>query len=240
MEIVYENVKEEKAEKYGLESFIYKHPAFGMLGFSRVTGGDRTLFGSSIKHNDRIMLVIKRAEEERSLHSDRYFGKSGKIIEVEMSYSQFAEAITAMNVGDGVPCTIRYTEKDGYIPMISENNSKRQQFVNEFSRTIRKAMDQVQDVVTEIQNTLDTKKTLGVKDRKELVSKLQQVKYNIGCNLDFCADQFNEQMDKTVSEAKGEIEAFCQNKINSIASAALVERKDEMKTLENPVELYVI
>ena len=69
-----------------------------------------------------------------------------------------------------------------------ENNSKRQQFVNEFSKTIRKAMDQVQDVVNEIQNTLDTKKSLGVKERKELVSKLQQVKYNIGRNLDFCAN----------------------------------------------------
>lgn len=32
---------------------------------------------------------------------------------------------------------------------------------------------------------------------------------------------FNEQMDKTVMEAKGEIEAFCQNKLNSIAQAAL-------------------
>ena len=72
--------------------------------------------------------------------------------------------------------------------MMFENNSKRQQFVNEFSKTIRKAMDQVQDVVNEIQNTLDTKKSLGVKERKELVSKLQQVKYNIGRNLDFCAN----------------------------------------------------
>lgn len=238
MDKEYEEIKEEKIDRYGKDdATLYTHPAFGMLGFNRVTGGDRTLFGSSIKHNNRIQLVIKHGEEERHLHSDHYFGLRGKIIEVEMSYSQFAEAITAMNVGDGVPCTIRYTEKDGHIPMIAENNSKRQQFVNEFSSTIRKAMEQVQDVVDEIQSTLDEKKSLGVKDRKELVSKLQQVKYNIGCNLDFCADQFNEQMEKTVSEAKGEIEAFCENKLHSIASAALVEHKDEIKMLENPVKL---
>lgn len=42
--------------------------------------------------------------------------------------------------------------------------------------------------------------------------------------MDFIADQFDEKMDKTVMEAKGEIESFCQNKINSIASAALVEQ----------------
>lgn len=44
-------------------------------------------------------------------------------------------------------------------------------------------------------------------------------------------------MDKTVTEAKGEIESFCQNKINSIASAALVEHKDELLKLENPVNI---
>lgn len=61
--------------------------------------------------------------------------------------------------------------------------------------------------------------------------------YNIGCNLDFCVEQFDKQMDKTTLEAKGEIEAFCQNKINSIAQAALVENRDEFVALENPVKL---
>ena len=60
---------------------------------------------------------------------------------------------------------------------------------------------------------------------------------DIGCNMDFIADQFNEQMDKTIMEAKGEIESFCQNKINSIASAALVEHKDDLLKLENPVNI---
>lgn len=26
------------------------------------------------------------------------------------------DAITSLNMGDGVPCTIRFTERDGYIP----------------------------------------------------------------------------------------------------------------------------
>ncbi len=43
--------------------------------------------------------------------------------------------------------------------------------------------------------------------------------------------------EKGYVEAKGEIEAFCQNKINSIAQAALIEKKDELIGLENPVEL---
>lgn len=226
----------EKSEDAGMKREIYRHPAFGMLGFKRVSGGDNVLFGSSIKHNDRIQMEIKHAEQDRTLYDDHYYGRK-TIIEIEMSYSQFAECITAMNVGNGVPCTIQYTEKDGRIPAIEENNSKREQFRNEFSDTISKAMEQVQMQINQIQESIDTKKSLGVKDRKEIVSQLRQVKYNIGCNLDFCVSQFDEQMDKSTMEAKGEIEAFCQNKINSIAQAALVEKKDELIGLENPVEL---
>jgi hypothetical protein len=56
-------------------------------------------------------------------------------------------------------------------------------------------------------------------------------------NREFIYQQFNEQMDKTTVEAKGEIEAFCQNKINSIANAALVEHKDDLLKLKNPVDI---
>lgn len=229
-------IEVEKFEDSSLERETYKHPAFGMIGFRRITGGDNVLFGSSIKHNDRIQLTIKHGEQDRALHKDWYYGRK-KIVEVEMSYSQFAECISAMNVGDGVPCTIRFTEKDGHIPAIEENNSKREQFRNEFSDTIAKAMEQIQNQINQIQESINTKKTLGIKDRKEIVSQLQHVKHNIGSNLDFCVSQFDEQMDKSTMEAKGEIEAFCQNKINSIAQAALVEKKDELIGLENPVEL---
>ena len=106
-----------------------------------------------------------------------------------------------------------------------------------YTSTIAQAMEQVQKQINQIQESIDTKKSLGVKDRKEIISQLQQVKYNIGCNLDFCVEQFDEQMDKSTMEAKGEIEAFCQNKINSIAQAALVENREKIVELENPVEI---
>ena len=72
---------------------------------------------------------------------------------------------------------------------------------------------------------------------KNILKKLNMLNYDIVSNIGFIADQFNEQMDKTVMEAKGEIESFCQNKINAIASAALVEHRDEILKLENPVDI---
>ena len=46
---------------------------------------------------------------EREDSQDRYFVKTSRkncIVEVDMSYTQFAEAITSLNMGDGVPVTI--------------------------------------------------------------------------------------------------------------------------------------
>ena len=76
------------------------HPAYGMLSFSRRSGGKQSLFGSSIEHKDVIAMTLRHGEVTRNLSSDWYHGTE-VIAEVEMSYAQFAEAITSMNMGSG-------------------------------------------------------------------------------------------------------------------------------------------
>lgn len=218
--------------KFGIKT---SHPSYGTLAFSRRTGGATPLFGSSIEHSDTIAMTLYHANITRGLHSDSIYGNR-KIVEVEMSYSQFAEAITSMNMGGGVPVTIRWTEKDGKIPSC-DFVSKREQFVNEFKEKRQNATDESQQIIKDVMDLFSQKKNLTKADRDAILNKLHHLNMNIGCNMDFIADQFNEQMDKTVMEAKGEIEAFMQNKINSIASAALVEHKDDILRLENPVDM---
>lgn len=213
------------------------HPSYGTLAFSRRTGGATPLFGSSIEHRDTIAMTLYHADITRGLHNDSIYGNK-KIAEVEMSYSQFAEAITSMNMGSGVPVTIRWTEKDGRIPTC-DFVSKREQFADEFKEHVNKAMDDSQNLIKEVWDLFNQKKTLTKADEETILSKLSKLSMDIGCNMDFIADQFNEQMDKTVMEAKGEIEAFCQNKVNSIASASLVEHKDDILKLENLVDINI-
>ena len=214
---------------------LEKHPSYGMLGFSRRSGSvGSSLFGSSIQHRDTIVMTLKHGALGRHLNSDHYFGK-GVIAEVEMSYSQFAEAITAMNIGDGVPCTIRFTEKDGYVserPFVS----KQEQFEQEFANHLDNIKKQAANTINEVKEIFD-KKSVGKGDKEEILKKLNNIAMQIGINTEFVYSQFNEQMDKTVMEAKGEIEAFCQNKINSIAQATLVENRDEILKLKNPVDI---
>lgn len=212
------------------------HPSYGTLAFSRRTGGRGTpLFGSSIEHRDTIAMTLYHADITRGLHYDSIYGDK-KIVEVEMSYSQFAEAITSMNMGSGVPVTVRWTERDGCIPDC-DFISKREQFADEFKEKRKEVTMESQQIIKDVTELFNQKKTLTKSDKQEILSKLNKLSMEIGCNMDFIADQFNEQMDKTVMEAKGEIESFCQNKINSIASAALVEHRDDFLKLENPVDI---
>lgn len=84
-----------------------QHESFGMIQITRVSGGDRNLFGSSIPHGNTIRLSIHHATLSRELNRDWYFADTKAFVEVEMSYTRFAEAIANMN-SSGVPVTVRY------------------------------------------------------------------------------------------------------------------------------------
>lgn len=227
-----ENEYKVEKTKFGIKT---SHPSYGTLLFNRAYGEKTPLFGSSIEHSNVITMELRHADIERGLNRDWVYGKT-PIAKIEMSYSQFAEAITSFGCGSGVPCTIRYTEKDGRIPEC-DFVSKREQFTDEFKGKTKDVMNESQQLIQEVTDLFSQKKALTKADKEAVISKLRKLSMNIGCNLDFIADQFNEQMDKTVMEAKGEIESFCQNKINAIASAALVEYRDEILKLENPVDI---
>lgn len=213
------------------------HPSYGTLLFNRAYGGggETALFGSSIKHRDTITMELYHADITRGLNNDWIHGNK-LVTRIEMSYSQFAEAITSFGCGSGVPVTIRYTEKDGRMPEC-DFISKREQFTDEFKEKREEVTKESQQLLQDVTDLFSQKKALTKADKEAVISKLRKLSMDIGCNLDFIADQFNEQIDKTVMEAKGEIESFCQNKINAIASEALVEHRDEILKLENPVDI---
>lgn len=201
--------------KFGVRT---THPSYGTLLFSRRTGA--------------------KASIERGLNRDWIHGDK-VIAEVEMSYSQFAEAITSMNIGTGVPVTVRWTEKDGKIPPC-DFVSKREQFEDEFKTQRKNATRVSAELIQEVTELFNQKGTLKKADKEEILRKLNKLKMDIGINTDFIVNQFNEQMDKTVMEAKGEIEAFYQNKVNAIAHAALVEHREEFQKLESLVDISMI
>ena len=88
-----------------------------------------------------------------------------------------------------------------------------------------------------IKTLLDTKKSIGKGDRAAILRKIHSITNGLSSESNFMFRQFQEQMDKTITQAKGEIEAFAQNRINTIAQQAIAEQKDAILKLENPVDI---
>lgn len=99
--------------------------------------------------------------------------------------------------------------------------------------------DELGQCIKEVSDIFEKKKTLTKAEREKIIGVLQKAKNNVGCNARYVYNCFNEQMDKTVKEAKGEIESFMQNKIRTFAAKAISEATDIdlPKIADNPVEI---
>lgn len=211
---------------------LYKHPSYGMLGIYRTQGTDRTLFGSSIKHSNTIKIELKTGVHSRHLNSDTYYGDK-ILFEVELSNSQFAELITNMNVGSGVPVTIRRTQENMKIGKCPFEN-KADVHLKEFKENLKDNYKIAQDLIKRAENCLN-EKTLKKKDREDLICILHKLSMELSVNMSYQYSQFEEQVEKTTLEAKGEIEAFFQNRLSNLANNALSEKFAE--ELGSPIKL---
>lgn len=214
------------------------HPSYALLSFSRISrgGSGTTLFGSSIRHNETIRMEVKPASIERNLNTDWYFSSGRDYLEIEMSYSQFAEAISSMNMGSGVPVTLRYLDGKS-IPDPSFEN-KRLQFEAEVKDKMQILENKLKKLTEETEDVLSNKKSINKSDREMIINQIMSLQQEVRSNIPFIMNMFNEQMDKTVNEAKGEIEAFTQNKINSLGLEKLEDLKklsfsDKVKVIES-------
>jgi hypothetical protein len=150
------------------------------------------------------------------------------LIEVDLSPTQFADLLTSMNVGDGVPCTIRHVacQRMAECPAVDQ----REVIEQEFKATTRRASDKASKLVGEVEDLMArSKMTKAEKERmRELLGFVHR---EVRDCLPFIQSQFNEAMEKTVTEAKGEVEAFISHKVASLGIEAL-RRQVEGGTVE--------
>jgi hypothetical protein len=181
-----------------------RHPSFGVINISRgVCTEKMNLFGSSIQQRTFMRIDISKAVLIRDLSRDWIMGDKGMpIISVYLSPSQFADAITSLNQGEGTPCTINFV--DGHEVKEPILESKRVQFDNEFEDKMKEVTSATNEFYTKIDAIL-SKPSIGKHDRELIKKQLDQLKMQIESNVPFIKRQFTEQMDETVVEAKNEI-----------------------------------
>lgn len=206
------------------------HPSYGILSLSRsnISGNGVALFGSSIRHNDTIRLCISQGVIDRHSNESKYYANhaaASQYIEVEMSYSQFAEAITSLNIGGGVPVTVMRVNGQRMPPCPYED--KQMLMRQEFLILAESVNTDIKSHTKEIAELLQNKKTLNNGDKEFILSALNSATAKISDHMPFMNEMFAEQMEKTITEAKGEFESFLQNKMNSIALEAIAGKQKE-------------
>ncbi len=198
-----------------------EHPSYGMLDIGRRSNTSCVLVGSSIMHSQTIALRIKRAVRNRNYNEDRFFSRD-ELIEIELSPVQFAEAITAMNTS-GVPCTIRWIRGEGDMPRPVLDH-ERTRIAEEFKGDVELVAKSLDAVYAYAESLMD-KPSVSKADRKELLGMIRQVRQDIKCDLPFIAEQFNETVEKTVAQGKGEFEAYVLHRALALGNPTMVDNQ---------------
>jgi len=181
------------------------HESFGLVGIHRVTG-HKHLFGSEIEHGAFFRLQVSQARVRHSHGRDWYNG-GRELISIYLSAAQFAEMITTLNVGQGVPCTIDR--------VLGEQMEEPPKFVKNETEKIRDAFKgRIDGVVSflrdqiRISKPLLDKKSLTQADRKIIFSTLESTLQEIERNAPFIVKSFQEAAEKVETTAKAEIETY--------------------------------
>lgn len=210
------------------EKVSEEHPAYGMISFSRITGFRDRMFGSAIsRHYGYVKMTLRRAVREHDLHTDWYHARE-ILMEVDLTHQQFAELITTMNVGDGVPCTLRYVP-DGKLqkvpelpkyehPEINRIYSTYKANLKDLGKKFKKEFDNIRIYMADTKNL--------TKDKREFILRtIEKIEQELGANAEFAVDMFHEAAEKLVTASKSEVEGFISGVIHRTGLKVLQEGK---------------
>jgi len=181
----------------------------GMVGFSRINGSKR-LYMSNLNNSNWIALRVYEAKDDsKDWGEKRVTTKSSRpLVELELSASQFAELLTTMNVGNGVPCTLTYAKEQRIDQTaLKEDDSPLDVGKKFFKKNAKEFSDEINRITSDLSKELeDIKMSKKSKDRVEAI--LSKVRQEVCANMPFYVEVFEETAKKVVDESKAEIDAF--------------------------------
>ncbi len=182
-------------------------------------------------HFTTVRLSVAKASVQNDGTGDRFYGPTrGDLIEVELSAAQFAELLTSMNQGSGVPCTVRrlndkQMEDPPELPMESEKI--RVNFTDRVKSLGKKYRDFQDVAATILQPDRKAQLALKLEDRLQILSMLGAAANTFASDAPFFLELFQESMGKVTSAAKAEADAFLTAAITRLGIQGL----DRIKAL---------
>lgn len=212
----------------------YSDPTMVTVGFSRqIHGGIEgvSLFGSSVKNHQVISLRITQADLTRNLSSDWIHGDIKPIIEVLLTPLQFAELLTTLNVGSGVPATL--VQHNGKRFDIPEFPSHAEQFRDEIKGDLETVISKMREAEKAITDLIEDPRPVGKAVRKNLRDMVVSYRNFIEEHIPFVVSQFAKQINRTIVEAKADVDAFVQD---TVVRTGIAELKKRAPQIENKTE----
>lgn len=181
------------------------HPAWGLIGASRVSSGSpgASLFDSDIRHGHYVVVQVRRATRQRNLGHDYKHGRD-EIVEVAMSEAQWASFVSTMNVGQGVPCTIQRVEME-IMPGV-EHEPRLAVSIDEVGRAGEKAMEEIKEAFAAYRE----KKTAA--NLRTLEARIN----NATPNMTFAAETLTKHAENVVQRARADVEAMVVRKAEQL------------------------
>lgn len=199
------------------ERKTFRHPAFAQISAGRINGGT-VLYGSDFQHQHFVRIRIAPSELHRSLSNDNHYAGMRPHIEVDLSEAQWATFVSSLNVGMGTPCTVTQLGEKA-LPGLPDPVDRREQFSEEARMRMARAAKRLDELEADLAAS-----GLSQKKVKELADKIRAARHDIGSNLKFVADQFDEHMERTVESAKVEVNAYATNLVQRAGLEALAGR----------------
>lgn len=184
-----------------------QHPSYVQVSFSRTESSTGEVFyGSNIKANSYVTLRIEQSEKVNEGYKTWFFPRK-RILQLRLSPTQFAELLTTMNCGSGVTGTLEHLEPDniprGRLPSPPYNNTldSIEKHISSFEGTLLN--EKFVNLETKVESL-----SISAKQKKELLDQVGSLKQELKSNLPYYIQLAQEQIAKTLNEAKGVIDSF--------------------------------
>ena len=205
-----------------------QHPAQGLISLARAYG-DLSCFGSDIKLGSYINLRIDTATKHRSNIGDRYSSQKS-IIQVRLTYHQFAELITSFGRGDDVPCTIEAVNGKR-IEQYENADSTIVDFKTDHDAVLEEIGKQISSLREQLEAISESSR-VRKKDVASLVSLASQLHTNFEHNLSYVQERFDEQMELKYHRMSIEVTSLFENRVHNLGLQSIGLQKIEEESSE--------
>lgn len=206
---------------------IKRHPSWGVIGASRVSGSGKDFFQSDINTPSFIEITLCTASKCRKWGTDYVSGEK-TLFKIKLTPAQWAGFLTNLNVGYGVPCTIKMTESSGYIDFGPEED-KLDLIYEEMNDDVDDILSTIKDLQEQVARLAESKKMQkGAADT--LTQKLNRCANKLKYGGDsFIRERAREAIDSMVVQAKANIVAFTEARVHSLGLEALSNQLPKLK-----------